>query len=82
MSRRFGFHNSKWVPKPPGPGDHDVLREAVEEGRRRVQSAHKACVYEHIGFRFLFDENLTLEGLKQFPVVCLPNTGILTVGRS
>jgi len=43
-----------------------------------VQGAHKACVYEHLGFGFLFDENLTLEGLKQFPVVCLPNTGILS----
>lgn len=43
-----------------------------------VQGVHKACVYEHLGFGFLFDENLTLEGLKQFPVVCLPNTGILT----
>jgi hypothetical protein len=43
-----------------------------------VQGAHKACVYEHLGFGFLFDENVTLEGLKQFPVVCLPNTGILS----
>lgn len=43
-----------------------------------VQGAHKACVYEHLGFGFLFDENLTLEGLKQFPVVCLPNIGILS----
>jgi hypothetical protein len=43
-----------------------------------VQGAHKACVYEHLGFGFLFDENLSLESLKQFPVVCLPNTGILS----
>jgi hypothetical protein len=43
-----------------------------------VQGAHKACVYEHLGFGFLFDENLTSESLKQFTVVCLPNTGILT----
>lgn len=43
-----------------------------------VQGAHKACVYEHLGFGFLFDENLSLEGLKQFPVVCLPNAGILS----
>jgi hypothetical protein len=46
-----------------------------------VQGAHKACVYEHLGFGFLFDENLSLQGLKQFPVVCLPNTGILTKGE-
>ncbi len=43
-----------------------------------VQGAHKACVYEHLGFGFLFDENLSLEGLRQFPVVCLPNVGILS----
>ena len=43
-----------------------------------VQGAHKACVYEHLGFGFLFDENLTLEALKRFPVVCLPDTGIVT----
>ena len=43
-----------------------------------IQGAHKACVYEHLGFGFLFDEDLTLEGLRKFPVVCLPNVGILT----
>jgi hypothetical protein len=43
-----------------------------------VQGVHKTCVYEHLGFGFLFDENLSLEGLNQFPVVCLPNAGILT----
>ncbi|MHB1305489.1 MAG: hypothetical protein ACYC23_00235 [Limisphaerales bacterium] len=43
-----------------------------------VQGAHKACVYEHLSFGFLFDGNLSLEGLKRFPVVCLPNTGILS----
>lgn len=43
-----------------------------------VQGAHKACVYEHIGFGFLFDENVTLEALKQFPVVGLANTAVLT----
>jgi hypothetical protein len=42
-----------------------------------IQGAHKACVYEHLGFGFLFDENLSLEALQKFPVVCLPNVGIL-----
>jgi len=46
-----------------------------------VQGAHKACVYEHLGFGFLFDESLTLDSLKRFPVVCLPNTGIVTEGE-
>jgi hypothetical protein len=43
-----------------------------------VQGVHKACVYEHFGFGFLFDENLSLEGLEQFPVVCLPNAAIVS----
>jgi hypothetical protein len=43
-----------------------------------IQGAHKACVYEHLGFGFLFDESLTSEGLGRFPVVCLPNVGILS----
>ncbi len=43
-----------------------------------VQGAHKALVYEHLGFGFLFDESLTLDKLKQYPVVCLPNAGILS----
>ena len=43
-----------------------------------VQGTHKACVYEHLGFGFLFDENLSLDGLKQFPVVCLPNAAIVS----
>jgi hypothetical protein len=43
-----------------------------------IQGAHKACVYEHLSFGFVFDESLSLEGLRRFPVVCLPNAGILT----
>jgi hypothetical protein len=43
-----------------------------------VQGAHKACVYEHLGFSFVFDEALTLDGLRQFPVVCLPNAAIVS----
>lgn len=43
-----------------------------------VQGAHKACVYEHLGFGFLFDENLSLAALQQYPVVCLPHAAILS----
>ncbi|MCL4176803.1 MAG: hypothetical protein KJ072_03525 [Verrucomicrobia bacterium] len=43
-----------------------------------VQGAHKACVYEHLGFGFVFDEALSLEALQQFPVVCLPNATIVS----
>lgn len=30
----WAFYNSKLQPKPPGLGDRDVLREAVDEGRK------------------------------------------------
>jgi hypothetical protein len=43
-----------------------------------VQGVHKACVYEHFSFGFLFDENLNLDSMRQFPVVCLPNAAILS----
>ena len=39
--------------------------------------AHKAMAYEHIPFGVVLDENATLETLQQFPVVVLPNAGIL-----
>ena len=41
------------------------------------QGAHKACVYEHLSFGVLLDENVSLDALRQFPVVCLPNVAIL-----
>jgi hypothetical protein len=43
-----------------------------------VQGAHKACVYEQLGFGFVFDETLSLEALQPFPVVCLPNAAIVS----
>jgi hypothetical protein len=45
------------------------------------QGAHKACVYEHLMSGVLLDENLTLERLAEFPVVCLPNAAILSEGE-
>jgi Hypothetical glycosyl hydrolase 6 len=45
------------------------------------QGAQKACAYEHLTFGVLFDESVTLERLKAFPVVCLPNTAILSDGE-
>ena len=55
-----------------------IGREKPANYFQSVQGAHKACVYEHLGFGFLFDENLTLEALKPFPVVCLPNAAIVS----
>lgn len=40
--------------------------------------AHKAMTYEHIPYGVLLDENLTIEGLRSFPVVLLPNASILS----
>jgi hypothetical protein len=39
---------------------------------------HKAMVYEHVPFGVVLDENVTLETLKRFPIVALPNVGILS----
>ncbi len=41
------------------------------------QGAHRAMVYEHIPWGVLLDENVSLETLRRFPVVLLPNAGIL-----
>src|SRR4051812_19246317 len=40
--------------------------------------AHKAMAYEHISWGIVLDENLSLEGLRAFKTVILPNTTILT----
>lgn len=42
------------------------------------QGAHKAMVYEHIPWGVLLDENVTLETLRKFPVVMLPNVAIVS----
>ncbi len=41
------------------------------------QGAHRAFVLEHLTFGVILDENATLETLKTFPVVCIPNAAIL-----
>jgi hypothetical protein len=40
--------------------------------------AHKAMLYEHIPWGIVLEENVTLQGLKQFAVVLLPNVAILS----
>jgi hypothetical protein len=42
------------------------------------QGAHKALVYEHIPWGIILDENVTLEGLRQFQVVLLPQAAVLS----
>ena len=45
---------------------------------RTSSARRKACAYEHLGYGVVLDENVTLPTLEQFPVVCLPNIGILS----
>jgi hypothetical protein len=54
-----------------------IGRENAVRYFQAFQGAHKACVYEHLACGVLLDENCSLDALRQFPVVCLPNVGIL-----
>jgi hypothetical protein len=51
-----------------------------EDGARAWQGflgAHKALVYAHIPWGVVLDENVGAERLRDFPVVLLPNVGVL-----
>ena len=53
-------------------------REDAARYFQSFQGAHRACALEHLQFGVLFDENLSMDGLGRFPVVCLPNAAILS----
>lgn len=53
-------------------------REQPLRWMQSVLGAHKAMVYEHIPYGVVLDENVTLETLRQFPVVLLPNATIVS----
>ena len=55
-----------------------IARENPAPYFQSFQGAHKACVMEHIPFGVVLDENATVDTLKQYPVVCLANTGIVS----
>jgi hypothetical protein len=55
-----------------------IAREEPGQYFQSFQGAHQASVMEHVQFGVVLDENLTLAGLQQFPVVCLANVGILS----
>lgn len=55
-----------------------VGRENPGSYFQSFQGAHKACVLEHIPFGVVLDENVDAATLKQFPVVCLANVGIVS----
>jgi hypothetical protein len=42
------------------------------------EGAHKAMVYEHIPWGIVHQETVTLETLRQFPIMLLPNAAILS----
>lgn len=52
-------------------------RENKEKYFLPFAGAHKALVYEHIPVGMCFDENISIERLRDFQVVILPNTAIL-----
>ncbi|MHC1769294.1 MAG: hypothetical protein AB9869_34275 [Verrucomicrobiia bacterium] len=53
-------------------------RERPANYFQSFQGAHKALVYEHIPYGVLLDENVTVETLRRFPVVLLPNAAIVS----
>ncbi len=53
-------------------------REQAADYFQSFQGVHKAMVYEHIPWGILLDENVTLERLRQFPVILLPHAAILS----
>ena len=52
-------------------------REDPQRYFRSFVGAHRILIESHIPVAFLFDENVTLSRLKQFPIVFLPNTAVL-----
>ncbi len=57
-------------------------REKPLEWMQSFLGAHKAMAYEHIPFGVVLDENATLATLQQFPVMLLPNVGILSTDET
>lgn len=55
-----------------------IGREKVSRYFSSFTGAHQVCAMEHLQYGVLLDENVTLQRLQQFPVVCLPNVGILS----
>ncbi len=56
-------------------------RDTPADYFRSFQGAHKTMAFAHIPWGVILDENVTLERLKRFPVVILPNVAILSPGE-
>ena len=54
-----------------------IGREKPADWFLSFQGAHKAMVYEHLPWGVIHEESLSLEALKEGPVVLLPNVDIL-----
>ncbi len=54
-----------------------IGKEKPLEWMQSILGAHKACAYEHLPFGIILDENVTIERLRDFNVVLIPNAGIL-----
>ncbi len=42
------------------------------------EGAQKTCAYEHLPYGIILDESISLKALMKYPVVLLPNVGILS----
>lgn len=52
-------------------------REQPSRYENAIIGAHRAMAESHIAVDILFDEDVTLDRLKQYPVIVLPNVAIL-----
>lgn len=59
-----------------------IGREDPARYFQSFQGAHQACAMEHLTFGVLLDENVTLDALRRFPVVCLPNIAIISAAET
>ena len=53
-------------------------KEEPDNYQRSFVGAHRALTYSHISMGVILDENVTLNSLKQFPIVYLPNIAVLS----
>ncbi len=53
-------------------------REKPADYQQSFHGAHKALTYAHIPSGVILEENVTIDRLRQFPVVCLANTAVVS----
>ncbi len=55
-----------------------IGRENSGRWFQSIQGAQRACALEHLQFGIILDENANPDTLRPFPIVCLPDVGILS----